>query len=99
MRESAAAGRRAGSPRADGRAGLKSLRAMSGAPRPSTACYNCGTPLAGPFCSACGQKTGPLDPTVHDFVHDFAGEMFHMDGRIFRSVWKLLSAPGVLTRD
>jgi hypothetical protein len=72
---------------------------MSGATPPSTACYNCGTPLAGPFCSACGQKAGPLDRTVHDFLHDFAHEMFHVDGRIFRSVWKLLSAPGVLTRD
>ena len=72
---------------------------MSGATPPPTTCYNCGTPLTGSFCSTCGQKAGPLDPTVHDFLHDFTHEMFHVDGRIFRSVWKLLSAPGVLTRD
>src|SRR2546426_9839069 len=72
---------------------------MSGATPPSTTCYDCGTPLSGPFCSACGQKAGPLDPTVHDFLHDFTHEMFHVDGRIFRSLWTLLSAPGVLTRD
>jgi Protein of unknown function (DUF3667) len=72
---------------------------MSGAAPPSTTCYNCGTLLAGPFCSACGQKAGPLDPTVHDFLHDFSHEMFHVDGRIFRSVWKLITAPGFLTRE
>jgi len=71
---------------------------VSGAPD-STTCYNCGTPLRGPFCSDCGQKAGPLDPTVHDFLHDFSHEMLHVDGRIFRSVWKLLSAPGFLTRE
>ncbi|HEY3093149.1 MAG TPA: DUF3667 domain-containing protein [Vicinamibacterales bacterium] len=72
---------------------------MSGATPPPTTCYNCGTPLSGPFCSACGQKAGLLDPTVHDFLHDFTHEMFHVDGRIFRSVWKLLSVPGLLTHD
>ena len=72
---------------------------MSGATPPSTTCYNCGTPLAGPFCAVCGQKAGPLDPTVHDFLHDFTHEMFHVDGRIFRSVWKLIASPGFLTRE
>ena len=68
------------------------------APLPAT-CYNCGTPLAGSFCSTCGQKAGPLDPSLHDFLHDFTHEMFHVDGRIFRSVWKLVSSPGFLTRE
>jgi len=72
---------------------------VSGATPGSTACYNCATPLRGQFCSECGQKAGPLDPTVHDFLHDFSHEMLHVDGRIFRSVWKLLSAPGFLTRE
>lgn len=72
---------------------------MSGTISTSTTCYNCGTPLNGAFCSGCGQKAGPLDPTVHDFLHDFSHEMLHVDGRIFRSVWKLLSAPGFLTRE
>ena len=72
---------------------------MSGATDLQTTCYNCGTPLTGPFCSACGQKARSLDPTVHDFVHDFTHEMFHVDGRISRSVWKLITAPGFLTRE
>ena len=72
---------------------------MSGATTTSTTCYNCGTPRSGPFCSECGQKAAPLDPTVHDFVHDFSHEMLHVDGRIFRSVWKLLASPGFLTRE
>ena len=65
----------------------------------SASCYNCGAPLAGPFCAVCGQKAGPLDPSAHDFLHDFTHEMFHIDGRIFRSVWKLVSSPGFLTRE
>jgi len=72
---------------------------MSGATDLQSTCYNCRTPLTGPFCSACGQKARSLDPTVHDFVHDFTHEMFHVDGRIFRSVWKLITAPGFLTRE
>jgi hypothetical protein len=66
-------------------------------PPDSTVCYNCGAPLNGPFCAACGQKAQPLSPSLHDLVHDFTHEMLHVDGRIFRSVTKLLFAPGFLT--
>jgi hypothetical protein len=71
---------------------------MAHAPDSET-CYNCGVPLAGPFCSACGQKAAPLNPTLHDLAHDVTHEMLHVDGRIFRSVRTLLAAPGVLTRE
>lgn len=69
---------------------------MSHAPD-SAVCHNCGASLAGPFCAACGQKAQPLDPSLHDLLHDFTHEMLHVDGRIFRSVQKLLLAPGFLT--
>jgi uncharacterized protein DUF3667 len=65
----------------------------------STTCYNCGAPLDGPFCARCGQKAAPLNPTLSDFLHDFTHEMLHVDGRIFRSVRKLLLSPGFLTRE
>ena len=72
---------------------------MHGLTTGSLACRNCGAALSGPFCAACGQKDAPPDPTVHDFLHEFSHEMLHVDGRIFRSVWKLLAAPGFLTRE
>ncbi|MGH8639496.1 MAG: DUF3667 domain-containing protein, partial [Burkholderiales bacterium] len=66
-------------------------------PPDSTVCYNCGSTLRGSFCSACGQKAQPLNPTFHDLFHDFTHEMLHVDGRIFRSVRHLLLSPGFLT--
>jgi hypothetical protein len=68
------------------------------APAPD-ACYNCAAPLAGAYCAECGQKALPLNPGVHDLLHDVTHEMLHVDGKIFQSVWKLLAAPGFLTRE
>jgi hypothetical protein len=65
----------------------------------SAACYNCAAPLSGAYCAACGQKAMPLNPGLHDFLHDFTHETLHIDGKIFQSVWKLLTAPGFLTRE
>ena len=65
----------------------------------SARCLNCGAPLAGPFCGACGQKALPLDLTLRDFLDELAHEMLHLDGKIFQSVKKLLLSPGFLTRE
>lgn len=64
-----------------------------------TNCLNCGTPLHGGYCSECGQKATPASPTVHDLLHDASHELLHVDGKIFQSVWLLLSRPGFLTRE
>jgi len=63
------------------------------------ACPNCSTPLAGPYCSACGQKVAPLAPTLGYFLHELTHEFLHVDGKIFRSVRLLLTKPGFLTRE
>jgi hypothetical protein len=62
-------------------------------------CANCGASLTGPFCAACGQKARPSRPTVRDFTHELAEELFSYDGRIYRSIWLLFARPGFLTRD
>jgi hypothetical protein len=62
-------------------------------------CANCGRPLTGPYCAACGQKARPTNPTVRDFAHDIAEELLHFDGKIFRSIWLLFARPGFLTRE
>jgi hypothetical protein len=64
----------------------------------SAACENCNAPLQGPFCHSCGQ-------TAHSPVRSFAHALeevfesfWHLDGRIFRTVRRLLS-PGALAGD
>jgi hypothetical protein len=60
-------------------------------------CANCGAPLGGEFCSACGQRH---EPHVHTLAH-FAGEAFesvtHADSRLWRTLGYLLVRPGYLT--
>jgi hypothetical protein len=55
--------------------------------------------LQGPYCSRCGQKAAPLNPTAHELLHDVVHEFAHVDSRIVRSVWLLLARPGFLTRE
>ena len=57
-------------------------------PAPQTpVCANCGAPLAGEYCGACGQRH---EPHVHTIGH-FAGEAFesitHADSRLWRTLW------------
>jgi len=63
------------------------------------ACANCGAPLSGPFCAQCGQEVKPLDPPVRRFAAEFAQELFDVDGRVPRSLRRLLFSPGFLTRE
>jgi hypothetical protein len=63
-------------------------------------CENCGAPLTGKYCSACGQHH--FDHPVHDFGH-FVSEAFedltHADSRLWRTLIALLFRPGFLTRE
>jgi hypothetical protein len=63
-----------------------------------TDCLNCGAPLSGTFCAACGQRVVPADPTVAEFAGDAWQELSGYDGRI-ASTCKALMHPGQLTRD
>jgi len=62
-------------------------------------CLNCGTALAGRWCSDCGQKAAHARPTLHELVHEAAHEIAHFDGKIVRTAWLLLAKPGALTRE
>ncbi len=61
-------------------------------------CYDCGTPLDGPFCHRCGLKRQPLQQPVHHFVRDATVELLGVDGRLWRTLRLLLTKPGELTR-
>lgn len=62
------------------------------------ACLNCGAPIGGAFCAACGQRVVPADPTLSELAGDAWQELSGYDGRI-ASTFKALLHPGQLTRD
>jgi len=72
---------------------------MSDPTPPVPECANCGAPLNGRYCAACGQRH---EPHIHSVAH-FAAEGFesitHADSRLWRTLWYLLSRPGFLTRE
>jgi hypothetical protein len=65
----------------------------------ATACQNCGTPLAGPYCASCGQRHEPHIHSVPHFVAEAAETLTHADSRLWRTVGYLLARPGRLTRE
>ncbi len=64
----------------------------------SSHCHDCGAPLTGRFCAACGQKDEarivPLGHLLHEVFHD----LVHLDARFFRTLGALLR-PGLLTQE
>lgn len=62
----------------------------------SAECQNCGAPLAGRYCSACGQKDEhrilPLKHLLHEVFHD----ILHLDARFLKTIGMLVR-PGALT--
>ena len=63
-----------------------------------TDCLNCGAALHGSFCSACGQRSVPPDPSVAEVAGDAWHELSGYDGRIAATIRGLLR-PGYLTRE
>lgn len=61
------------------------------------ACLNCGEPLAGPYCSACGQKAH-LHRSLRAFGGDFIAGLFNFEGKIWRTLPMLAWCPGDLSR-
>lgn len=66
---------------------------------PDDDCPNCAAPRTGRYCSACGQKAAPRNPTIGHFLREAANELFNVDGRIARTVRLLVTCPGFLTQD
>lgn len=61
------------------------------------ACFNCGFPLGGNFCQQCGQQAH-IHRTLTAFWHDILHGVLHFEGKIWRTLPKLLLKPGELTR-
>jgi hypothetical protein len=67
--------------------------------RPAAVCRNCGTPLAGRYCSACGQEDRPSAPTLRDVLGDAWEAITNLEGRVIQSLGFLFFVPGFLTRE
>jgi hypothetical protein len=62
-----------------------------------TLCLNCGTRRIGGFCHACGQSAH-VHRSMGAIGHDLAHGVFHVEGRVWRTLPLLLFRPGELTR-
>jgi hypothetical protein len=60
-------------------------------------CLNCGAPLTGPYCAACGQKAH-VHRSVRAFFQDLIGALFNFEGKIWRTLPMLAWRPGEMTR-
>src|SRR6187551_2987965 len=63
-----------------------------------SACLNCGTPLVGSHCHACGQL-GHQHKTLGAFFHDLLHGVLHFEGKLWRTLPLLAWRPGRLTRE
>ena len=61
-------------------------------------CLNCGTPLVGPHCHACGQRAH-VHRTLGAFFHDLLHGVLHFEGKTWRTIPMLAWQPGKLTRE
>ncbi|HET8750065.1 MAG TPA: DUF3667 domain-containing protein [Sphingomicrobium sp.] len=60
-------------------------------------CLNCGSPLTGPFCAACGQRAH-VHRSVRAFFQDFVQSLFNFEGKFWHTLPMLTWHPGEMTR-
>ena len=73
--------------------------AQAASPASQGQCANCGTPLLGEHCYACGQPVKGLVRHFSSLVGDVLDSAFNWDSRLPRTLWPLLMRPGYLTRE
>jgi hypothetical protein len=62
-------------------------------------CANCGSPLAGRYCSSCGQRSDVHAHSVGHFFHELVEALTHADSHVWATLLPLLRRPGFLTRE
>jgi hypothetical protein len=60
-------------------------------------CLNCGSPLTGAYCSACGQKAH-VHRSLRAFMGDFVAGILNFEGKFWRTLPMLAWQPGEMTR-
>jgi len=66
---------------------------------PSATCGNCGAPLHGKYCHACGQPVEGLVRHFGSVLGDALDSVLNIDGRIVHTLLPLYFRPGKLTLD
>jgi hypothetical protein len=64
---------------------------------PGARCRNCGAPMLGDFCHACGQPQRSLVRHFATLVDDFVDNVLNLDNRTWRTLVPLYFQPGHLT--
>jgi len=68
-------------------------------PAPGATCANCGKVLHGPYCHDCGQNADTHKRSILHLGWEAIESLFHLDGRLLRTVPDLFVRPGRLARD
>ena len=68
-------------------------------PKPGETCANCDTVLEGPYCHVCGQNADTHKRSILHLVWEATEGLFHLDGRLLRTVPDLFLRPGRLAKD
>jgi hypothetical protein len=74
-------------------------RAETAPPSAHGACANCGAPLFGPHCYACGQPVKGMVRHLSSIMSDVVDTILNIDSRIFRTLFPLYFRPGFLTNE
>ncbi len=64
----------------------------------STECSNCGTPLIGPYCAACGQPHETYRKSIWRLIWGTLEHIVNFDSRLMQTMRALLLEPGELPR-
>ncbi len=62
-------------------------------------CQNCGAVLNGQYCASCGQRARVRIISLWHLIREAAGDITHLDSRLWRTLWPLLARPGALTNE
>ena len=62
-------------------------------------CLNCGQSLSGDFCSNCGQEAKDVRRRFFPLISGALYTIVELDGRAYRTLFKLLTSPAFLTRE
>ena len=74
-------------------------RSAHASPEPGTKCLNCETELTGRYCHACGQEFSNQHRSILHLAYEAVEGLFHIDGRLWRTIPALFVEPGKLSRD
>ncbi|HEX3366856.1 DUF3667 domain-containing protein [Phenylobacterium sp.] len=62
-------------------------------------CPNCHTAVAGPWCYACGQRAEKYNRSIWRLTLEAAEGLTDLDGRLWKTLPRLVVRPGTLTRE